>query len=114
MLQNLLQALPEGGKTATLGQASLYALIGFAVVFMGIAFLILVVWLVGKILNNKNCLLMLSNSDPKNTNKEDNFFDDIYDGFEIKRVFAKRMINCQASKRGDITEIVVMNYKRRK
>ena len=67
-----------------------------------------------KILNNKNCLLMLSNSDPKNTNKEDNFFDDIYDGFEIKRVFAKRMINCQASKRGDITEIVVMNYKRRK
>lgn len=54
MLQNLLQALPEGGKTATLGQASLYALIGFAVVFMGIAFLILVVWLVGRILNNKN------------------------------------------------------------
>ena len=67
-----------------------------------------------KTLDNKKCLLMLSNSDPKNTNKEDNFFDDIYKGFEIERVFAKRMINCQASKRGDITEIVVMNYKRRK
>ena len=67
-----------------------------------------------KTLDNKNCLLMLSNSDPKNTNEEDNFFDDIYDGFEIERVFAKRMINCQASKRGDITEIVVTNYKRRK
>lgn len=67
-----------------------------------------------KELNNKNCLLMLSNSDPKNTNKDDNFFDDLYKGFEIERVFAKRMINCQASKRGDITEIVVMNYKRRK
>lgn len=67
-----------------------------------------------KDLDNKNCMLMLSNSDPKNSNKEDNFFDDIYDGFEIKRVFAKRMINSQASKRGDITEIVVMNYKRRK
>lgn len=65
-------------------------------------------------LNDKNCLLMLSNSDPKNTNKDDNFFDDLYAGFEIERVFAKRMINCQASKRGDITEIVVMNYKRRK
>ena len=42
------------------------------------------------------------------------FFDDLYDSFEIERVYAKRMINCQASKRGDITEIVVMNYKRRK
>lgn len=67
-----------------------------------------------KELNKKGCLLMLSNSDPKNTNEEDNFFDDMYEGFEIERVFAKRMINCQASKRGDITEIVVLNYKRRK
>lgn len=67
-----------------------------------------------KILDNKKCLLMLSNSDPKNTNEEDNFFDDIYKGFEIERVFAKRMINCQSDKRGDITEIVVRNYKRRK
>lgn len=67
-----------------------------------------------KDLDKKDCLLMLSNSDPKNTNENDNFFDDIYNGFEIERVYAKRMINCQASKRGDITEIVVMNYKRRK
>ncbi|WP_086244824.1 DNA adenine methylase [Campylobacter devanensis] len=66
-----------------------------------------------KFLDNKKCLLMLSNSDPKNTNEEDNFFDDIYKGFEIERVFAKRMINSSASKRGDITEIVIMNYKRR-
>lgn len=67
-----------------------------------------------KALNNKKCLLMLSNSDPKNTNEEDNFFDDIYNGFEIERVFAKRMINSSASKRGDITEIIVTNYKRSK
>ena len=67
-----------------------------------------------KKLNNKHCFVMLSNSDPKNTNEEDNFFDDLYNGFEIERVFAKRMINCQATKRGDITEIVVTNYKRRK
>ena len=66
-----------------------------------------------KLLNEKKCLLMLSNSDPKNTNKEDNFFDNLYNGFYIERVYAKRMINCQASKRGNITEIVVMNYKRR-
>lgn len=67
-----------------------------------------------KMLNKKGCLLMLSNSDPKNTNENDDFFDDLYKDFEIERVNAKRMINCQASKRGDITEIVVMNYKRRK
>lgn len=67
-----------------------------------------------KTLDNQKCLLMLSNSDPKNANKNDNFFDNLYKGFEIERVYAKRMINCQASKRGDITEIVVMNYKRRK
>jgi len=67
-----------------------------------------------KDLDKKDCLLMLSNSDPKNTNENDNFFDDLYNDFEIERVYAKRMINCQASKRGDITEIVVMNYKRRK
>lgn len=67
-----------------------------------------------KFLDNKKSLLMLSNSDPKNANEEDNFFDDIYKGFEIERVFAKRMINSSASKRGDITEIVIMNYKRRR
>ena len=66
-----------------------------------------------KLLNKKKCVLMLSNSDPKNTNKEDNFFDNLYKEFYIKRVYAKRMINCQASKRGNVTEIVVMNYKRR-
>ena len=67
-----------------------------------------------KMLDRKGCLLMLSNSDPKNTNPVDNFFDDLYCAFTIERVYAKRMINCQASKRGDITEIVVTNYKRRK
>lgn len=65
-------------------------------------------------LNKQNCLLMLSNSDPKNINEKDNFFDDLYKSFNIERVYAKRMINCQANKRGNITEIVVMNYKRRK
>ena len=56
--------------------------------------------------------VLLSNSDPKNANPDDNFFDDLYAGFTIERVNAKRMINCQADKRGDITEIVVTNYKR--
>jgi DNA adenine methylase len=53
---------------------------------------------------------ILSNSDPKNTNSEDNFFDDIFKGFDIQRVAASRRINSNASKRGDITEILVRNY----
>ena len=54
--------------------------------------------------------IMLSNSDPKNSNPDDNFFDDLFKGFSIERVKARRMINCQADKRGSITEIIVTNY----
>ena len=45
---NLLsEILPEGGRFVGLGEAAIYALIGYLVVFVGIAFLILVVWLLG-------------------------------------------------------------------
>lgn len=54
--------------------------------------------------------IMLSNSDPKNENKEDNFFERLYAGFRIERLKARRMINSDASKRGEISEILVMNY----
>ena len=62
-----------------------------------------------KELSEKKVKVMLSNSDPRNSDENDNFFDELYKEFEIKRVYAKRMINCQAGKRGDITEIVVRN-----
>ncbi|MDE5767508.1 MAG: Dam family site-specific DNA-(adenine-N6)-methyltransferase, partial [Malacoplasma sp.] len=64
-----------------------------------------------KKLDKKKCFIMLSNSDPKNINKNDNFFDDLYKNFQITRIFAKRMINCKSSGRGNITEIIVTNYK---
>ena len=63
-----------------------------------------------KELSDIGCKVMLSNSDPKNSDDSDNFFDDLYKGFDIQRIHAKRMINCQADKRGNITEIVVRNY----
>jgi DNA adenine methylase len=53
---------------------------------------------------------MLSNSDPKNNNPEDNFFDDLYSAFKLIRIPARRMINSDASKRGSINEIIVTNY----
>ena len=62
-------------------------------------------------LNTKNAKLMLSNSNPKNTNKEDNFFEDIYKGFNINEVSAKRMINANSKGRGEISELLITNYK---
>ncbi|MFV0392324.1 MAG: DNA adenine methylase [Paludibacteraceae bacterium] len=53
-----------------------------------------------KYLNEEGSSVMLSNSDPKNLNPNDNFFDEIYSDFNIFRVPARRMINSNASKRG--------------
>lgn len=54
---------------------------------------------------------LLSNSDPHNTNPADDFFDSLYAGFDIKRVYASRMINSKADGRGKITELAIRNYK---
>ena len=56
-------------------------------------------------------IFIKSNSNPKNTNKEDNFFEDIYKGFNINEVSAKRMINSKAQGRGEISELLITNYK---
>ena len=62
-------------------------------------------------LNSKNAKLMLSNSNPKNTDINDNFFENIYKGFNINEVSAKRMINSNAKGRGDISELLITNYE---
>jgi DNA adenine methylase len=54
--------------------------------------------------------LMLSNSDPKNTDPHDEFFDELYAPYSIRRVLANRMINSKGAKRGKITELLVTNY----
>ncbi len=61
-------------------------------------------------LDERNAKLMLSNSNPKNTNKEDHFFDNIYQGFNIDEIYASRMINANSNGRGKISEILVTNY----
>lgn len=62
-------------------------------------------------LDKKGAHVVLSNSDPKNSNPKDNFFDDLYRGYHIERLNATRLINCDAEKRGVIKEILVMNYE---
>ncbi|MBP1945626.1 DNA adenine methylase [Methanobacterium petrolearium] len=54
--------------------------------------------------------LILSNSDPKNHDINDNFFDELYNGYNIQRVLAKRNINSKTSRRGEIKELIIRNY----
>ena len=61
-------------------------------------------------LDKKNIKLLLSNSDPKNTVPDDEFFDELYSGFNIQRVSANRAINSNPNKRGIITELLISNY----
>lgn len=64
-----------------------------------------------KEMNDRGAYLMLSNSDPKNEDPEDNFFDDLYKSFNIERILANRVINRNGDKRGKIKEIIIINYK---
>ncbi|NCF64566.1 MAG: DNA adenine methylase, partial [Chloroflexi bacterium] len=61
-------------------------------------------------LNAKGATLLLSNSDPKNVNPGDDFFEDTYAGFHIERVQARRRINSRAERRGPIYELLIFNY----
>lgn len=55
-------------------------------------------------------LLMLSNSDPKNLDKDDDFFDLLYKDYKIRRVSALRSINSKSSGRGYVNELLITNY----
>lgn len=54
-------------------------------------------------------LQMLSNSDPTNAG-EDAFFDDLYQEYNIHRIWAKRLINSKADGRAAIRELLITNY----
>jgi DNA adenine methylase len=63
-----------------------------------------------KKVNSKGAKFLLSNSDPKNEDPADHFFEDHYKQFTIERVQANRAINCNASGRGQINELLITNY----
>ena len=60
-------------------------------------------------INLSGARIVLSNSDPKNVNEEDNFFDDLYKNYKIHRVTASRAINSKGDKRGKINELLICN-----
>lgn len=61
-------------------------------------------------LNRRGAYLLLSNSDPKNIDPDDDFLEAAYEGFRIERVQARRRINRSAEKRGPINELLILNY----
>ncbi len=63
-----------------------------------------------KLDQEKGAKLMLSNSDPKNENPNDDFFEKAYSDYNIFRVSASRAVNCNGEKRGKINEILITNY----
>ncbi len=65
-------------------------------------------------ISDAGCRFMLSNSDCKSVNQEDDFFDALYENYHIERVWASRNVNANPDKRGRLTEILVHNYSETK
>lgn len=63
-----------------------------------------------ELLNKKQAKIVISNSDPKNSDINDDFFDNLYSCHKIYRVEATRMINCNAESRGKINELLISNF----
>lgn len=61
-------------------------------------------------MHRKGAKVVISNSDPKNSNTDDDFFDNIYSSHKIRRVEATRMINCNSEARGKIKELLISNF----
>ena len=53
---------------------------------------------------------ILSNSDVKGKDINDDFFDEIYSEFSISRVKARRSINANPEKRWELNELLITNY----
>lgn len=64
-----------------------------------------------KEIEKRGAKFILSNSDVKGRNPNDNFFDDLYRQFIIQRVWAKRTVNANAEKRGKLTELMIQNFE---
>lgn len=61
-------------------------------------------------MDEKGAKVLISNSDPKNSDVKDSFFDDLYAGLKITRTEASRMINSNGKARGKIKELIISNF----
>lgn len=62
-----------------------------------------------KEISKKRAMFVASNSDPQGINPEENFFDEVYRAFNIRKVKATRMINANPKGRGKLSEIMITN-----
>lgn len=60
-------------------------------------------------INETGAKFVLSSSDPKNTDKTDNFFDELYKKYIVKRVEASRNIDQSKAARKRVTELIITN-----
>jgi len=61
-------------------------------------------------ISERGAFVVASNSDPKNTNKTDEFFDELYSKHKIFRIGASRAINSIGNSRGKINELLITSY----
>ena len=61
-------------------------------------------------LDTTGAKLLMSNSNPKNSNRFDDFFEILYENFYINYVDAKRSINNNPYGRGTVSELLISNY----
>ena len=61
-------------------------------------------------IHKKGAKFLVSNSDPKNADPNDDFFDNLYAAYRIKRVDATRMINSDSKARGKIKELLISDF----
>ncbi|WP_324282805.1 DNA adenine methylase [Cyanobacterium aponinum UTEX 3221] len=63
-------------------------------------------------LDQLGCKWILSNSDVREANSENIFFDDLYKKYQIHRVLARRNINSNGLKRGLLNELLITNNRK--
>ncbi|MCI1664475.1 DNA adenine methylase [Bifidobacterium crudilactis] len=61
-------------------------------------------------LSRKGAVVVASNSDPKNADDKDEFFDELYKKLSISRISASRAINSVGKKRGKVSELLITNH----
>lgn len=61
-------------------------------------------------MNSRGAYIILSSSDPKNVDPEDDFFENLYADYDILRIKARRRINRNVDDRGFITELLIKNF----
>ena len=70
MINNLLSLINQEGSL-DFGEACIYGLIGFLVVFLGIVLIIVIIWLIGLLMRKTNNLEFLTKIGKKKKKKDD-------------------------------------------